>query len=90
VRPGHHRPVGSITAPMRMRWHVEPDDDREPELGDFVVEIPYPGGDPELCQRAFRVVGVEEPTRGSTWKVTYERLEYPPARVDWSFYRDRR
>lgn len=76
---------------MRLRWHG----DAEPDCGDVAVEVAYAGADPAELERAYLVVGVEEPSRaGAAWRLLLERVAYgrepEPGRVVWFFYADRR
>lgn len=92
-RVGHCRPVGTETR-CRLRWHG----DGEPELDDIAFETAYEGGDPRELERAFRVVGVEEPARaGGRWGVVFERIDWSEALTylvgdarTWTFYTERR
>lgn len=89
-RPGHHRPIGSVTAPQRFEWHSE----EPPLLGDVVLETPYEGGDPADCRRAFLLVGVVETAGRCPYKLIFERLDYDAglAAIDagarsWHFFK---
>jgi hypothetical protein len=87
-RPGHTRPLGSVTAPQRFEWGGQ----EPPELGDIACEITYPDGDPDELERAFLVVGIAETSsRRFPYRLTFERVAYgtPPAqgRRTWTWYR---
>ena len=90
MRPGHHRPIGTTT-----RIGILMNGDRDPQLGDIVLQVPGPDGDPDTVRRAFEVVGVEEPGPAGRWGIVLERLEYADAitrSLDapwWCFYRTR-
>lgn len=93
-RPGHHRPVGSLTAAWRFSWNG----DEPPTLGDVCFETYGPGGDPDECERAFLLVGIEE-TGGTVcpYRLTFERLAWDAALEllaggarTWCFYHERR
>lgn len=90
IRPGHHRPLGT-TWRTRMLWA---DAEGTPELGDVAFET-LDGGTIDDVQRAYEVVGVEEPARGKRWVLFLERLDFASAiglsleRPWWTFVRDR-
>lgn len=87
-RPGHHRPLGTVTAPWRFTWGapLEP-----PQLGDVALQTPYDGGDPDELRRAYLVVGIEETaSRARPYRITFERVAYDtqpePGRRVWHFH----
>lgn len=76
------------------RMRIRMNGDREPELGDVVFETLTDSIDGiELLERAFLVVGIEEPARGRTWGIVLERMDWTTALggggPTWCFYRDR-
>lgn len=84
MRPGHHRPVGTIAR----RWFPIP---LEAELGDLAVEVRPDGGGADEIRRSYLVVGIEEGRTRVT--LLLERVEWgtlpdPPSpdRI-WPFYR---
>lgn len=77
-RPGHGRPIGTLTAPRRFK----PFEGRPPELDDVALQVTGPGGDPDELERAFLLVGIEETaSRGWPWRLTFERIAYDDPRV---------
>ena len=87
VRPGHHRPLGTVGV---MRFPDWPPTHRAPELGDIAMQTVGPGGDPDEVRRAYKVVGVVETATG--YRLHMERVGYGtlPASDDpyavWTFF----
>ena len=74
-----------------MRLHSWHDPRRPPALGDYVWE------DPEDLHRGYLVVGVEETSKPSVYRLVLERLKWEDfidgilrSEPSWSFVRDRR
>jgi len=80
TRPGHHRPLGTF---RKMRLY---DAVIAPKCDEVCVELACLGGDPDECQRAYRVAGVEETRDPSRFRLLLERIEYATAVPDWTFY----
>jgi hypothetical protein len=57
-----------------------------PKCDEVCVELAYLGGDPDECQRAYRVAGVEETRHPFRFRLLLERIEYETAVPNWSFY----
>lgn len=92
IRPGHHRPIGSTTAPWRFSWSTL----RPPQLGDIALESGAGGAG--AVQRAFLCIGIEETTsKRRPYRLTFERLAWDDAYIRlyesgaahvWAFLKD--
>lgn len=87
VRPGHHRPLGTVTWMRFPHWTHE----RAPELGDVVSQISCEGAeDADVLRRSYLIVGLEETRTG--YRLLLERVEYgtlpdPPSwQKIWAFF----
>lgn len=89
IRPGHHRPLGTV-AKMRFTWQG----DRLPELQDVALWTSGPAADDYVeAKRAYRVVGIEEGRDREHFKLLLERISWDEAldetdgdRPWWPFY----
>lgn len=90
IRPGHHRPLGTVTVMRFPEWPRNPPTRRQPQLGDIAVQTEGPDGDPDDVQRAYEVVGVVETRTG--YRLHMERVDYMslPGSSDpeaiWTFF----
>lgn len=72
IRPGHHKPLGTVAVMRFPHWKAETR--REPQLGDIAMQTDGPGGEPDDVRRAYEIVGVVETATG--FKLHMERVEY--------------